>query len=98
MIPISRPRIATDGRKIYYIVREFERQSRVSLYSGQLNEEQLKVSDLTDFSVDAWEPSYDTELWKSRNKLHIFVQRTSQGDGEKVTDLPPQMVYVLEVE
>ncbi|MDE5608745.1 MAG: BNR repeat-containing protein [Muribaculaceae bacterium] len=98
MIPISRPRIATDGRKIYYIVRESERQSRVSLYSGQLNEEQLKVSDLTDFSVDAWEPSYDTELWKSRNKLHIFVQRTSQGDGEKVTDLPPQMVYVLEVE
>ncbi|MDE5844551.1 MAG: BNR repeat-containing protein, partial [Muribaculaceae bacterium] len=98
MIPISRPRIATDGRKIYYIVRESERQSRASLYSGQLNEEQLMVSDLTDFSVDAWEPSYDTELWKFRNKLHIFVQRTSQGDGEKVTDLPPQMVYVLEVE
>ena len=55
------------------------------------------MKDLTDFSVDAWEPSYDTELWKTHRKLHVFVQASHQGDGEKVkaSDAPP--VYVLEI-
>lgn len=98
MIPISRPRMATGGRHLYYIVREAENGSRVAMYKGCLDDEQLERIDITDFSVDAWEPSYDTELWKNENKLNIFVQRTSQGDGEHVTTLPAQMVYVLEVE
>ncbi|MCL2410896.1 MAG: BNR-4 repeat-containing protein [Treponema sp.] len=29
---------------------------------------------LTDFSVNFWEPSMDTCLWKEQSKLHIFVQ------------------------
>ena len=55
------------------------------------------MKDLTDFSVDAWEPSYDTELWKTHKKLHIFVQETHQGDGEKVKDSEATPVYVLEI-
>lgn len=98
MIPISRPRIATDGINFYYIVRESERDSRVSLYQGKLDDSEVLIDDLTDFSVDAWEPSYDTELWKRSGKLHLYVQKSSQGDGEVATTLPSQMVYVLEVE
>lgn len=30
--------------------------------------------------------------------LHLFVQCTSQGDGEKVKQSVPQQVYVLEVD
>ena len=55
------------------------------------------LSDLTDFPVDAWEPSHDTELWKSQKRLHIFVQHTKQGDGERTVAFEAQPVYVLEV-
>lgn len=103
MIPISRPQLAIEenrGRNvIYYLFRDAERQSRVSVakkvlgaYSG------WEISDLTNFSVDAWEPSFDTELWRNKQKLHIYVQRSSQGDGEKTTNLESQPVYVLEYE
>ena len=82
---------------IYYIFRDEERDSRVSLAKKVLGAEgSWQIYDLTDFSVDAWEPSYDTELWKDSKKLHVFVQRSSQGDGEKITHLEPQSVYVLE--
>lgn len=54
------------------------------------------ITDLTDFSVDAWEPSHDTELWKKQRKLHLFVQHTRQGDGERTAEIEPQMIYVLE--
>ena len=57
-----------------------------------------EITDLTDFPVDAWEPSHDTELWKQERKLHLFVQRTRQGDGEHTAEIEPQMVYVLETD
>jgi hypothetical protein len=55
------------------------------------------VSDLTDFSVGAWEPSFDTELWRREHRLHVYVQQVAQGDGERVTQLGAQPVWVLEV-
>lgn len=99
MIPIARPRIAVDNEKIWYIFRDAERGSKVSIaYTDHVVSGQWKVSDLTDFSVDAWEPTYDTELWKQKKQLQLFVQKTYQGDGEKIVESEPQMVYVLDVE
>jgi hypothetical protein len=46
--------------------------------------------------VGSWEPSYDTERWKKDRVLHLFVQRTGQGDGETLEELAPQPVYILE--
>lgn len=57
-----------------------------------------QISDLTDFSVGAWEPSLDYDLWRGDRKLNIYVQQTDQGDGERVTTTPPQPVYILSVE
>lgn len=99
MIPIARPRLAIDGTKAYYIFRDTERGSKVSLYTtDNLANGSWQVSDLTDFSVDAWEPSFDTELWKRKRRLHIFVETTHQGDGEHTVKSEPQEVYILEVE
>ena len=99
MIPIARPRIAVDGNKEYFVFRDAERGSKVSMaYTGDLRKGEWKVKDLTGFSVEAWEPSLDTELWKQQKRLHLFVQTTYQGDGEKTVDKAPTPVYVLEVD
>ena len=98
MIPIARPRIVVDGKKVFYVFRDEERGSKVSLaYASDVENGGWQVFDLTDFPVDAWEPSHDAELWKSRRRLHLFVQRTKQGDGERSVDFPPQKVFVLKV-
>lgn len=98
MIPIARPRMVVDGRKAMYIFRDAERGSRVSMYvTDDILAGAWRTVDLTDFSVDAWEPSYDTELWKRKRQLDIFVQHTRQGDGEHVAPFEPQDVYVMEV-
>ena len=101
MIPISRPRIVSDGKKACYVFRDAERGSKVSVaYTPHLGEKDWTVTDLTDFSVDAWEPSHDLNLWNDRRKLNVFVQTSHQGDGEKVADVQEktQPVYVLEID
>ncbi len=108
-IPIARPRLVIRqhrgflgmGRRseAYYILRDEERGSRVSVaHCRDLRRGRWETKDLTDFPVDAWEPSYDTELWRRDGRLHIYVQHVAQGDGEKTTSLVPQPVYILEVE
>lgn len=98
MIPVARPRIVTHDGEIFYIFRDEERGSRVSMaYSADIASGEWTVCDLTSFPVDAWEPSHDTELWKNSHRLHLFVQRAGQGDGERTVDMDAQMVYVLEV-
>ena len=100
-IPISRPQIIIDNKsskgKIFLIFRDDERGNKVSLAIWNKDGNDLLIRDLTDFSVGAWEPTYDTELWREKNILHLFVQRSEQGDGEKKADIGPQPVYVLEV-
>ena len=33
---------------------------------------------------------------KRQRKLHLFVQHSRQGDGERTAEIEPQMIYVLE--
>lgn len=101
MIPIARPRIVSDGKKACFVFRDQERGSKVSIaYTPQLGKKDWTVTDMTDFSVDAWEPSHDMNLWNDRRKLNVFVQTAHQGDGEKVakTASEKEPVYVLEID
>ena len=99
MIPISRPQMVVEGGEIFYIFRDEERGSKVSMaHAADVAYSKWKIGDLTPFSVDAWEPSYDSELWKEKRQLHVFVQHSRQGDGERTVESEPQPVYVLEVE
>lgn len=85
MVPISRPVILIYGSKVMIIFRDIERKSRVSMaVSSNIEESEWEICDLTQFSVDAWEPSYDINLWNNLKTLNLFVQETHQGDGEKV--------------
>jgi hypothetical protein len=101
-IPISRPQIlvddGSDSIKVYLIYRDEERDSKASVnVCSNLDSDQWIVYDLTDFPVDSWEPSYDTELWKDSSSLNIFVQRSGQGDAEGLEDIPAQPVYIIEM-
>lgn len=98
MIPISRPRILIDNNKIYVLFRDTERGSKVSIAcNSDLSYNNGSFTDLTDFSVEAWEPIIDTSLWNQSKKLHILVQKTYQGDAERSVDSKPTPIYVLEI-
>lgn len=97
MIPICRPRMVCDGKTIRYIFRDTERGGKVSMAVKDVKETEWKITDLTDYSVDAWEPSIDESLWNASRQLHIFVQETSQGDGERAVERESTPIRVLEV-
>ena len=100
-IPISRPRIVADSSgvtdKVYMLFRDHERGDRISVARcDDLSKLTWEFKDLTDFSVDMWEPSYDTEMWDRSKILHIYVQKVGQGDEERTEAIPPSEISVLE--
>jgi hypothetical protein len=100
-IPVSRPQIIAwkQGKSMAaaLIFRDEERGDKVSVaLTHDLNSSKWQVSDLSAASVGAWEPTYDTELWKDKKVLNLFVQKVVQVDGEGQANIPPQPVQVLE--
>ena len=100
-IPISRPQVVVDSSKgkkrVIVIFRDEERGSRVSAaVSTDLKNDCWNVIDLGNTDVGMWEPSFDQNLWNQTRKLNLFVQNVGQGDGEKLEQLPPQMISILE--
>ncbi len=101
-IPISRPQILANIKSkklsLYLIFRDEERNSKVSIAKNtDIENNEWNIENLTDFSVGAWEPTFDTELWKSKKQLNIFVQKAIQIDGEGKANIAPEKVQVLEV-
>lgn len=96
-IPISRPQVMVDGKTVLFIFRDVERGNKVSMFiSSDIEKNIWKTVDLTSYTIGQSEPSFDTESWRSKKLLHLFVQRTGQGDAETVEDMSPQMVSILE--
>lgn len=101
-IPISRPQLTVlkKGKKQYLalIYRDEEVDNNVVLSSTKLAKNlEWKSQIISPYSVDRYEPSYDTELLKRQNKLHLYFQKVAQGQAETTIALPPQKVGVLEV-
>ncbi|MFN3302579.1 MAG: BNR repeat-containing protein [Roseateles sp.] len=100
-IPISRPQLMVDPTaarpQALLVFRDAERGSKVSVARiHDFDAPHWTVQDLGEQSVGAWEPSFDTELWRSRGELHLFVQAVQQVDGEGSADVPPSPVQVLQ--
>lgn len=100
-IPIARPQImvgldpARPGALLVF--RDEERGSKVSVArTADIAGGQWQVSDLTASSVGSWEPSFDTELWRSKGVLSLFVQAVQQVDGEGQAAVAAQPVRVLD--
>ena len=100
-IPISRPQILikdeNDTKQLYLLYRDQDKGSRVCINkSDDINSNKWFIYYITDFSVNSWEPTYDIDLWKSNQRLSIFVQNTGQGDGETLEHIPPQPVFIFD--
>jgi hypothetical protein len=100
-IPISRPQImvgAQGGQPLALLVfRDAERGSKVSVARiTDFGARRWTVHDLTPEAVGAWKPSFDTELWRTRGELNLFLQAVPQVDGEGAADVPPSKVRVLQ--
>lgn len=98
-IPMSRPQLFFNERKqtLFLLYRDDEYQSAVRLASAGIDSMFWTALNLTGYPLSRWEPSYDTELWKYKKQLHIFLQKVGQESGEKAVDMKPQPVSVLEV-
>lgn len=101
-IPISRPQVllqSSNRTRAYLIFRDAERGNKVSAAVSQnFPNTEWQLKDLSELSVGSWEPTYDTELWKKKGILNLFVQKVEQLDSEGIANTQPQMVYVLEWE
>jgi hypothetical protein len=100
-IPISRPQVVAwkNGKLLAaaLIFRDEELGNKVSVaVSADIAHNNWTIHNLTNSSVGSWEPTYDTELWKNKHLLNIFLENVTQIDGEGRADSKPQPVRVLE--
>lgn len=101
-IPISRPQVISFKKgavsAVAIIYRDAERDNRITVaINKNMDQNNWQLKDVTTTGVGSWEPTYDTELWKHKKQLHLFVQYTDQKDGEGKANILPQPVQVLEV-
>jgi hypothetical protein len=100
-IPISRPQIVVSGtgvnKNVHVIYRDEEHDNKVCISSANVNRLDWQLNVLNTQSTGRWEPSFDTELWGDKQKLHLYLQNVGQGQGETTVELKPQMVSVLEI-
>jgi hypothetical protein len=99
-IPIARPQIMIDPTRPrpagVLVFRDAERGNKVSAVTiTDFDRPTWSIRDLMDAPVGAWEPTFDTELWRQKAEVDLFVQDTSQVDGEGEAVRPPSMVRVL---
>lgn len=103
-IPVARPQImlswnsAAPARPAGLLVfRDEERGSKVSAaVIDDFAAGRFRVTDLDGAGVGAWEPSFDSELWREKGELNLFVQPVRQVDGEGLSDAAPSMIRVLQ--
>ncbi|CAN5601231.1 BNR repeat-containing protein [soil metagenome] len=100
-VPISRPQIITwqqnDKAFTGLIFRDEERVNKVSLaILDDVDKGECIITDLQTGDMGAWEPTYDTELWKEKKQLQLFLQRVVQVDAEGKANVGPEPVSVLE--
>ena len=99
-IPISRPQVIAwksgTNLSVAMIFRDVERGDKVSAALWNNIDNRWQMVDLTSTSNGSWEPTFDTELWKEKGLLNLFIQNVQQADAEGTVQMEPQPVQVLE--
>lgn len=99
-IPISRPQILVSKEgKAYVIFRDRERGSKVSIAENTPPfTDGWLIRNYTSEGYDAWEPTLDPWLWKTDQTLSLFLQKSTQVDGEGLSDKNVAKVEVLDLD
>ncbi len=102
-IPISRPQLAVKkqgGKQIIMLIyRDEEHDNNIVLATSKLSKSlSWSYKIVSPHPVGRWEPSFDSELLRTKNKLHLYFQRVAQGQAETTVKLEPQKVSILEIE
>jgi BNR repeat-containing family member len=101
IIPVSRPQVIVSGAisnmKVQVVYRDNERKSLITLASRGSGQHWRYRDFIKILPSDApaWEPTYDSELFRQTGKLVLFVQNVGQGDGEKVANVPAAPVVLM---
>ena len=100
-IPISRPVVLTRKKngmqQVLMVFRDSERSDKASIaICSDLTKPLWVISDLNKIGVGSWEPSCDKQLWAEKGLLNLYLQQSDQVDGEGISTMAPQPVYVLE--
>jgi BNR repeat-containing family member len=100
-IPISRPQVVCSGKgkkaELILVFRDAERDNAITVATKQIHKKgNWALTDLLKQNTGSWEPTYDTERWKDKQELYLFVQQVSQADAEGVVAVEAKMVRVLE--
>jgi hypothetical protein len=85
------------NKNVHVIYRDEEHDNKVCISSANVNRLDWQLNVLNTQSTGRWEPSFDTELWGDKQKLHLYLQNVGQGQGETTVELEPQIVSVLEI-
>jgi hypothetical protein len=100
-IPVSRPQIIhnPEENRLHVAYRDEEYGNRMRLASAEIKDiGNWKTTTITDQDLNRWEPSFDTELWRNKQQLHLYLQAVRQGQGDKTTDGPiKSKVHILEI-
>ena len=98
-IPISRPSVLIEKDKLLLIYRDEQKGNKVQLSTANLfDNKPPKTFEITNETVNDWEPNYDTVLWQRDRKLNLFVQSVEQVDGEGLANFTESLVRVLSIE
>ena len=102
-IPVSRPLLLINelgvDKKLLLIYRDEEIGNHVCLSIAKVGKKIVwESSIISPYAVERWEPSFDTELWRTSRQLNLYFQKVGQGQSESIVGLEPQMVGVLNVE
>ncbi len=98
-IPISRPQIVVSKKDVFVIFRDAERDNKVSIAQNRPPfKKEWTISDYTTAGYDAWKPTLDPWKWKNDQIISLFIQKTTQVDGEGLSDKESASVEVLDLE
>lgn len=100
-ISIARPQLLLKQKRTavqcILLFRDEERGNKASAaISRDASFEYWSLADLNAMDLGNWEPCYDTELWRSKQQLHLYAQRVVQSDGEGLSTTPATPIYLIE--
>ena len=101
-IPISRPQLLVQTKngttEAILLFRDEKLKSVASAaYIPDIEKQQYSIKSLSKGTLGDWEPSYDTEMWKTRKKISIFTQEVHQVDGEGLQASAPTAVKIIDI-